>query len=66
MCHLEAIGLVEMQKCCGEPSETTLSVFNQPGRASGKSVDHFLTDRELAAATLYVLLNCDEVRPYLE
>ena len=50
----------------GEPSESTLSIFNQQGRPSGKCDSRYLTDNELAAATLYVLLNCDEVGPYLK
>ena len=49
-----------------EPSDPTLSVFNQPGEPSGKCVTRYLTDRELSLATLTVLLNCDEVQPLLQ
>lgn len=45
---------------------TTYSIFNHPGRPSGEYRDRMLTDRELDRATLYVLLNFDEVQPYLK
>ncbi|KAL3502132.1 hypothetical protein ACH5RR_036581 [Cinchona calisaya] len=43
----------------------TLSVFNQPGRQTEKCKRRFLTDQEMATTALYVLLNCDEVKPFL-
>lgn len=46
--------------------QPTLSIFNYPGRLSGKSKTRFLSDREKTAITKYVLLNCDEVQPFLE
>ena len=47
-------------------SESTLSIFNQFGQPSGKCKTRYLTDRELGVATLTVLLNCDEVQPFLK
>lgn len=46
--------------------EHTLSVFNKPGRSSGRCKSRYLNDRELAAAHLHILLNCEEVQPYIE
>lgn len=43
-----------------------VSIFNYPGRPFGKRTNFNLTDREMKAAHLYVLLNCLEVVPYLE
>ncbi|XP_022632017.1 uncharacterized protein LOC111240728 isoform X2 [Vigna radiata var. radiata] len=45
---------------------TTLSVFHQPGRPSGRESTHWLRDEELRSAHVHVLINCDEVQPYLE
>lgn len=42
-----------------------LSIFTHPGRASGLEQTRFLLDEEYRAATIYVLLNCEEVDPYL-
>lgn len=51
----------------GGPSTNppSLSVFDLPGRAAGKPTDRWLKDRELMAASLCVLLNCEEVQPTL-
>ncbi|XP_038707276.1 uncharacterized protein LOC120002586 [Tripterygium wilfordii] len=44
----------------------TLSIFNQPGRPFGQCISRFLNEKELAAVTLHVLLNCEEVEPYID
>ncbi|PKI70064.1 hypothetical protein CRG98_009527 [Punica granatum] len=41
-------------------------VFNQPGYHSGTSDKRNLNDAEFQAVRLMVLLNCPEVKPYLE
>ena len=46
--------------------EPSLSVFNLPGRTSGKCKERWLNDKELAAAQLHVLLNCEAVKPIIE
>lgn len=43
-----------------------LSIFTHPGRPSGLENIRYLTDEEFNAATTYVLLNCEEIEPYLE
>lgn len=48
-----------------ETIQRTMSIFNKPGRPSGTCKSRYLDDRELAAAHLHVLLNCDEVQPYI-
>ncbi|XP_052722652.1 uncharacterized protein LOC128197658 [Vigna angularis] len=48
-----------------ESFTTTLSVFNQPGRHSGRESTHWLSDEELRSAHVHVLINCNEVEPYL-
>lgn len=52
----------------GEGSSTSppISIFNYPGRFSGKSKGYFLEQRDINAAHLYILQNCEEVAPYLE
>ena len=44
----------------------TLSIFNLPSRSVGNCKSRYLNDKELAAAHLHVLLNSDEVQPYIE
>ena len=44
----------------------TLSIFNYSGRSAGTCKSRYLNDKELAAAHLHVLLNCEEVQPYIE
>jgi len=43
----------------------TLSVFAPQGTAIGKERSRYLTDAEYVVAHLHVLLNCEEVKPYL-
>ncbi|XP_054813974.1 uncharacterized protein LOC129314536 [Prosopis cineraria] len=43
-----------------------LSIFTHPGRASGKMRKRHLSDEEFNAATIYVLLNCVEIEPFLK
>ena len=47
-------------------SQFTLSVFALPGRPSGKKGVHWLTQKEMQSAHVHVLINCVEVKPYLE
>jgi hypothetical protein len=44
----------------------TLSIFNHPGRFAGTRKSRYLDGRELAAAHLHILLNCEEVQPFIE
>ncbi|XP_029130026.1 uncharacterized protein LOC114916771 [Cajanus cajan] len=50
----------------GSMSTPCFSVFNYPGKASGKSTKYFLDQLDLKATHLYVLQNCEEVEPYLD
>ncbi|XP_029126265.1 uncharacterized protein LOC109793794 isoform X1 [Cajanus cajan] len=52
---------VESQGC-----SYMLSVFNQPSRHSEKELTHWLTDAELNSVHVHVLINCIEVKPYLD
>ena len=45
---------------------STLSVFQQQGRHAGRESIHWLTDAEFKSAHVHVLINCTEVKPYLE
>ncbi|WVZ20245.1 hypothetical protein V8G54_007567 [Vigna mungo] len=45
---------------------TTLSVFDEPGRHSGRESIHWLTNEELTSAHAHVLINCNEVQPYFD
>ncbi|XP_058761383.1 uncharacterized protein LOC131634776 [Vicia villosa] len=49
-----------------ERSQFTLSVFGLPGRPSGKKGVHWLTQQEMQSAHVHVLINCVEVKPFLE
>ncbi|XP_058763487.1 uncharacterized protein LOC131636921 [Vicia villosa] len=49
-----------------ERSQFTLSIFGLPGRSSGKTNVHWLTEKELQSAHVHVLINCVEVKPYIE
>ena len=42
------------------------SIFMHPGRPAGKMKERYLSENELDAARLYVLLNCDEVQPFVQ
>ena len=44
---------------------STLSVFEPQGTTIGRERSRYLTDAEYVAAHLHVLLNCDEVKPYI-
>ena len=46
--------------------EGCLSIFTHPGRPSGKMHERWLTDEEFNVATVYVLMNCTEIEPFLE
>ena len=43
----------------------TLSVFAPQGIAIGRERSRYLIDTEYVVAHLHVLLNCDEVKPYI-
>ena len=48
------------------PDHSTFSILNYSGWPSGVYKDRLLDDREINYATLYVLLNGDEVHPYIK
>ncbi|RDY02330.1 hypothetical protein CR513_14213, partial [Mucuna pruriens] len=52
----------------GEGSSSTplISIFKYPGRLGGKPITYFLDQVDLQAAHLYVLLNCEHVKLYLD
>jgi len=45
---------------------STLSIFDQLGRHSGREFTRWLTDEEFNSAHVHVLINCNEVKIYLE
>ena len=49
-----------------DTSQKTLSIFNHVGRPAGTCKSHYLNEKELATLHLHVLLNCEEVQPYIE
>ncbi|XP_073222391.1 uncharacterized protein [Cicer arietinum] len=46
--------------------QPSLSILLKRGRPSGKSGTHYLTDNECKSDQVHVLINCDEIKPYLE
>ena len=43
-----------------------LSIFKCADRSLGKAKLRRLTDMKYNAACMYILLNCDEVKPYIQ
>ena len=48
------------------PIEGNFSIFTYPGRSYGTTKPRPIEGGELRAAQTYILLNCDEVTPYIE
>ena len=46
--------------------QPTLSVFRTQGTPVGSRTQRYLTDEELHTAHLHILLNYNEVQPYIE
>jgi hypothetical protein len=46
--------------------QSVFSIFNFPGRFVGECQSQFLEDREFTAAINHILINCDEIQPYIE
>ncbi|XP_004505399.1 uncharacterized protein [Cicer arietinum] len=46
--------------------QPSLSILLKRGRPSGKSRTHYLTDNEWKSDQVHVLINCDEIKPYLD
>lgn len=46
--------------------EPTLSIFKSYGQTTGKYKERWLSDKEKSVAQLHVLLNCNEVKPFIE
>lgn len=49
-----------------EEHEENLSIFTHSGRPLGRGKVRYLTEDEHRAAQMYILLNCPEVKPYIE
>ncbi|GAU48783.1 hypothetical protein TSUD_406260 [Trifolium subterraneum] len=49
-----------------ENVQPKLSILSKCGRPSGKPQVYWLLDKEWKSAHVHVLINCDEVKPYLE
>ena len=49
-----------------EPHLQLISIFNQSGCKAKKTIPRRLTHTESKATTLYVLLNCPEIEPFLK
>ena len=49
-----------------ERSPSILSIFNLPGRHAGKRSNHWFTQKEWESCHVHVLINCSEVKLYLE
>ncbi|KAL1371645.1 hypothetical protein AAHE18_01G148200 [Arachis hypogaea] len=46
--------------------EQNLSIFNLPGCLAGECKTRYLDDKEFSAAMNHILINCDEIKPYIE
>jgi hypothetical protein len=49
-----------------EEDEENLSIFKHPGRLYGRCNSRRLTANEYLAAHSYILLNCEEVEPFIK
>lgn len=47
-------------------SPPMLSIFNQLGRPSGRPRKHWLDDAEWMSAHIHIVINCNEMKPYIE
>jgi hypothetical protein len=47
-------------------AQSLFPIFNLPGRFAGQCKSRFLEDKEFTAAMNHVLINCDEIQPYIE
>ena len=47
-------------------NEGNLRIFTYLGRLHGRTTIRMLTDYELDAAHGYILLNCEEVQPFVQ
>ena len=47
-------------------NEGNLRIFTYPGRSHGRATIRMLTDCELDAAHGYILLNCEEIQPFVQ
>jgi len=45
---------------------STLSICNPLGRPSGQHQTHWLTEAEWSSAHVHILINCNEVKPYIK
>ena len=52
--------------CDVEEAEGTISIFKHLGRAFGRMKKMRLSDIEYVVAQTYILLNCDEIQPYIK
>lgn len=46
--------------------QSSFSIFNLPGRFTGGCKTRFLEDREFTAAMNHILIDCDEIQPYIK
>ena len=50
----------------GNDFDGNLSIFTHPDRPFGRHTTRMLSEQEINVAHQYVLLNCIEVKPYIE
>ena len=50
----------------GTDNEGNLSIFIHPGRPMGRCRSRFMTEEEYEAAQKYILLNCQEIHPFIK
>lgn len=50
----------------GDDDNEILKIFSYPGRPYGKLKKRMLTDEEFKAAHSYILLNEDQIQPYVK
>ena len=65
--HRRVLGnLIVVDRDETQEHEGMLSIFKHGGRAFGKEKFRYLTPDEYHATRTYILLNCEEVKPYIE
>ena len=66
---MERLGSILIEHNCHDDGGETmkpLSIFNQPGKGSKKRTRRNLSAIELQSASTHVLLNCPQVKPFVE
>jgi hypothetical protein len=68
--YFKAFNLILISSLRNDPGDSVpsslLSIFKKLGRPSRRVGEHYLSDEEMRSAPVHMLINCNEVKPYME